>query len=195
MTLANKVTSARFFLSLAYFVLLALVVTSDDPRTSSLLLDIGFGLFLLVVFGDVLDGYLARKYGEVTHFGRIADPFVDKILVCGSFIFFLSIEPLRDVFHAWFVVVVLAREFLVQGIRSAAEASGIAFGATFWGKQKTFVQNVAVGTAICTASHLAEVEWALMLTKILMWLALVSTVVSGAVYVVSARGLFRGQKI
>ena len=195
MTLANKVTSGRFFLTLAYFVLLALVVRADSADHRSLLLDIGFGLFLLVAFGDVLDGYLARKYGEVTHFGRIADPFVDKILVCGSFIFFLSIEPLRDVFHAWFVVVVLAREFLVQGIRSAAEASGIAFGANSWGKQKTLVQNLAVGTAICTASHLADAEWALMLTKVLMWLALVSTVVSGAVYIVSARGLFRGQKI
>jgi len=112
---------------------------------------------------------------------------VDKILVCGSFIFFLTIAPLNGLFHAWFVVVVLARELLVQGIRSAAEASGIPFGANFWGKQKTLIQNITVGTAICTAAHFEGVRWTELLTEGWMWATLASTVVSGVAYVSIAR--------
>lgn len=195
MTLANKVTSVRFLLSIVYFVLLGWIASGRGAESRSLLLDVSFVLFLFAAFGDLLDGYLARKYGEVTNFGRIADPFVDKILACGSFIFFLTIPPLDGMFSAWFVVVVLAREFLVQGIRSAAEAAGIAFGANAWGKLKTLVQNITVGTALCTASHFADVRWTECLTVGLLWLTLVLTLVSGAVYIAAARKLFHGRDI
>ena len=131
----------------------------------------------------------------MTHFGRIADPLVDKILVCGSFIFFLKIEPLPLIFTAWFAVVVLGREFLVSGIRGAAEAAGIPFGATFWGKQKTAVQNIAVGTGLCYAANFTGTFWVECLTKGLMWLTLVSTVVSGAAYVMDAPRLLGSERV
>ena len=195
MTLANKVTSGRFLLTIVYFAVLAGVPERLELRENAILLDVAFGLFLVIALTDVLDGYLARKYGEVTHFGRIADPLVDKILVCGSFLFFLRIEPLPELFAAWFVVVILAREFLVSGIRAAAEATGIPFGATFWGKQKTLVQNVTVGTGLYYAAHLVDTRWAEILTTSLMWLALVSTVVSGGTYAMDARKVFRSKQV
>jgi len=197
MTLANKITSGRFLLCIVYFVLLALDVGRGGTvqGRNADLMTAAFVLFNLIAWSDLLDGYLARRYGQVTHFGRIADPLVDKILVCGSFIFFLRIDPLPGVIPAWFVVVVLAREFLVSGIRGAAEAAGIPFGATFWGKQKTLVQNVTVGTALGYAAWLPGTRWMEVLTLALMVAALVSTVVSGAAYVMDARRLMKSDKV
>jgi CDP-diacylglycerol--glycerol-3-phosphate 3-phosphatidyltransferase len=196
MTLANKVTSLRFLLCIVYYFLLSLLVRETvTPEARRLYLNLSFVLFLVIAFGDLLDGYLARKYQQVTHFGRIADPLVDKILVCGSFIFFLKIDPLPKIFTAWFAVVVLGREFLVSGIRGAAEAAGIPFGATFWGKQKTLVQNAAVGTGLGYAAYFASTAWAETLATGLMWLTLVSTLVSGAAYVMDARRLLGSERI
>ncbi len=191
MTLANKITSGRFLLSLAYFALLTFTLYRKDVAVMTA----AFVLFQIAAWSDLLDGWLARRYGQVTHFGRIADPLVDKILVCGSFIFCLRIDPLPGVIPAWFVVAVLAREFLVSGIRGAAEAAGIPFGATFWGKQKTFIQNVTVGTALGYAAWLPEKRWTELLTLGLMWFTLASTVVSGAVYAMDARRLLRSGRV
>lgn len=191
MTLANKVTTARFVLCVAYLALLA----AGGRRPGTGTLTAAFVLFQLVAWSDLLDGYLARRYGQVTHFGRIADPLVDKILVCGSFIFFLTFDPLDDIFTAAFAVVVLGREFLVSGIRGAAEAAGIPFGATFWGKQKTLVQNITVGWALGYAAWLPGARWAEWGTAALMWGTLAATVVSGAVYVADARRLLRSGRV
>jgi CDP-diacylglycerol--glycerol-3-phosphate 3-phosphatidyltransferase len=195
MTAANKVTSGRFLLTIVFFALLSLVPEQVADRKDPTLLWVAFALFNVIAWTDLLDGYLARKYGEVTHFGRIADPLVDKILVCGSFLYFLRIEPLPGYFPAWFVVVILAREFLVSGVRAAAEAAGIPFGATFWGKQKTLVQNATVGTGIAFAAHFVGTRWTELLTYSLMWLALVSTVVSGGAYGVQGWKLLRSRKV
>ena len=178
MTLANKVTSLRFLLSIVYYVLLSLVVHGNSAERR-LFLSLSFALFLVIAFGDLLDGYLARKYKQVTHFGRIADPLVDKILVVGSFIFFLVLDPLPKIFTAWFAVVVLGREFLVSGIRGAMEAAGIPFPASVWGKIKTAIQNVTVGTGLGYATWFPSTHWTEVLTIALMWATLVATVMSG----------------
>jgi len=159
------------------------------------LLTTAFVLFQIIAWSDLLDGYLARKYGEVTPFGRIADPLVDKILVCGSFIFFLAIDPLDRIFTAWFTVAVLGREFLVSGIRSAAEAAGIPFPASFWGKAKTVVQNATVGTALGYSAWMPATRWVELLTTWLMWGALVATVMSGLTYAMEARKLLRSERV
>jgi CDP-diacylglycerol--glycerol-3-phosphate 3-phosphatidyltransferase len=183
MTAANKVTSIRFLLCIVYFVLLSLCTRPHDVG----MLTVVFILNQIIAWSDLLDGYLARKYQEVTHFGRIADPLVDKILVCGSFIFFLKIEPLPGIFTAWFTVVILGREFLVSGIRGAMEAAGIPFPATFWGKAKTLIQNITVGSGLGYAAWLRDQRWCEVLTIALMWSTLVATVMSGVTYVHSAR--------
>jgi CDP-diacylglycerol--glycerol-3-phosphate 3-phosphatidyltransferase len=191
MTAANKVTSIRFLLCIGYYILLSLCVHQRDVG----LLTMVFILNQIIAWSDLLDGYLARKYKEVTHFGRIADPLVDKILVCGSFIFFLLIHPLDQIFTPWFVTVVLGREFLVSGIRGAMEAEGIPFPATFWGKAKTLIQNVACGTALGYCTWFPNARWTELLTIILMWATLVATVMSGVTYVLSARKFLGSERV
>jgi CDP-diacylglycerol--glycerol-3-phosphate 3-phosphatidyltransferase len=191
MNLPNRITVYRFFLSIAYFGLL-IVVRSAGPRMVPWLLDGALAIFILASITDALDGYFARKYGMATDFGRVADPFVDKIMICGSFVFFLTIPPLSSIIAAWMVVIVLAREFLVQGLRSLAESKGIAFGSSIWGKQKMIVQCVVVGCCLFYAAHLSGFEWATAVIKAMVWLALITTVVSGLAYVHNARKLFGG---
>lgn len=195
MTLANKVTSGRFLLCIVYYLLLSLCTGNEPAHRDVGMLTTIFVIFQIIAWSDLLDGWLARRYKEVTTFGRIADPLVDKILVCGSFIFFLTIRPLDGLFPAWFVVVVLGREFLVSGIRGAAEAAGIAFPATFWGKAKTLVQNVTVGTAIGYAAWLPDSARTRTVTLVFMWASLVSTVLSGLTYVLAARRLLGSGKV
>ena len=195
MTAANKVTSARFLLCILYYVLLTMAAGKPSPARDVTLLSTIFILNQVIAWTDLLDGYLARKYKEVTHFGRIADPLVDKILVVGSFIFFLVIDPLPKIFTAWFAVVVLGREFLVSGIRGAMEAAGIPFPATFWGKAKTAIQNVAVGTGLGYAAWFPTTRWVELLTISLMWATLVATVMSGVTYVLSARKFLGSERI
>ena len=191
MTAANKVTSVRFLLCIVYYVLLALCTKERDQG----MLVMAFILNQIIAWSDLLDGYLARKYKEITHFGRIADPLVDKILVCGSFIFFLQIDPLQRIFTPWFATVVLGREFLVSGIRGAMEAAGIPFPATFWGKAKTAIQNVAVGSALGYAAWFPTARWTELLTITLMWATLVATVMSGVTYVLSARKFLGSERV
>jgi CDP-diacylglycerol--glycerol-3-phosphate 3-phosphatidyltransferase len=195
MTLANKVTSIRFLLCILYYILLSMAAGKPSAARDVTLLATIFALNQVIAWTDLLDGYLARKYKEVTHFGRIADPLVDKILVVGSFIFFLVLDPLPKIFTAWFAVVVLGREFLVSGIRGAMEAAGIPFPASVWGKIKTAIQNVTVGTGLGYACWFPEARWTELLTIGLMWATLVATVMSGVTYVLSARKFLGSERI
>src|SRR6185295_6069626 len=167
MTAANKVTSFRFLLCILYYVWLSMAAGKPSAARDVQLLTVIFILNQIIAWSDLLDGYLARKYKEVTHFGRIADPLVDKILVVGSFIFFLVLDPLPKIFTAWFAVVVLGREFLVSGIRGAMEAAGIPFPASVWGKIKTVIQNSTVGLALGYAAWFPTTHWLEILTVVL----------------------------
>ena len=140
MNLPNKITTARlaiacvFFASLSWYQFLqGRGGGADAPLGPVWLLDLAFVLFVVAAVTDWIDGYLARKLDKVTSFGRLADPLVDKILICGAFVYFLGLGPATHV-RAWMVVVILGREFLVTGIRSMAESRGVAFGALYWGK-------------------------------------------------------------
>ena len=195
LTAANKVTSIRFLLCILYYVLLSMAAGKPSASRDVQLLAVIFVLNQVIAWTDLLDGYLARKYQEVTHFGRIADPLVDKILVVGSFIFFLVLDPLPQIFKAWFAVVVLGREFLVSGIRGAMEAAGIPFPASVWGKIKTAIQNVTVGFALGYAAWIPGSRWAEAVALSLMWATLVATVMSGVTYVMSARKFLGSERI
>lgn len=190
MTLANRVTLGRLGLTAVSFALLMPSGLAAGGAAKHPWIDVAAACFLVAVLTDWLDGYLARTRGEVTEFGRIADPFVDKIAICGAFVFFLSFPALQDALPAWMVVVVIAREFLVHGLRTAIEARGIPFGASFWGKQKMFLQSVAAVGGIVYAGWLAPERWAFAVVKSTMWVMLVSTVLSGLVYLKDARRAF-----
>ena len=116
--LPNLLTFSRLILAVVFFGLLV----ADWWKTSLL-------LFIVAASTDWLDGYLARKRGETTTLGRILDPFVDKVIVLGAFIFLLPLSSADTGLYAWMVTVIVARELLVTGLRSYLEGESIAFGA------------------------------------------------------------------
>jgi len=180
--LPNQVTLGRLLLALLFFVLLSLHDARDDPRW---LLVVCFWVFLVAALGDVLDGMLARWLRQVTPFGRIVDPVVDKVLICGAFILFASANFVREgrnitAVQPWMVIVILARELLVSAIRAHAESAGESFGAHWAGKLKMFVQSATV----CVI--LGQLGWKLdglaPLRVACVWLTVVVTALSVIAY-------------
>ncbi len=191
MTWANRITLGRLGIALACFLCLA-AAGPDDVR----LVDVATGFFLLGAVTDFLDGYLARRWGEETAFGRMADPLVDKILVCGTLVMLLGFDAARPFLPPWAVVVVILREFVVQGIRSLIEGGGVPFGASFWGKQKMVIQCVATTALLLQMSHPGlglsgpeSLRWAEGFLTALVALMVFATLASGAGYLVAARRL------
>lgn len=142
----NRITAIRFVGSIVLFALLATGETVEVPKRVEL--QVCFWLFIAIASSDFLDGYLARRGNQVTAFGRVADPFVDKVMVIGTMIFLSVAEWSRVWFPAWIVVAVLAREFLVTGIRGYVESLGLAFPADWFGKIKMIFQCIAIGVAL-----------------------------------------------
>ena len=211
--LPNQLTVARIALAGAFFTLLGLyeLPTPTQPHTSGRwLLNIAFVVYLIAGVTDVLDGYLARKWNIVSAFGRIADPFVDKVLVVGAFAMLAGsnfalppeahaqrIAPgwatghMASAVQAWMVVVILCREFLISAMRGYSESQGVKFPATSAGKIKMFVQSAAICTALYQMANLPEAPWAIYTRTILVWLAVAITALSGLAYVGKARRVFR----
>src|SRR3954447_3131497 len=102
----------------------------------------GLVVFVVAAVTDWLDGYLARKQGSASAFGRNFDPLVDKVLVCGAFIFLL-VEP-RAGLLPWMVTVVVGRELIITGLRSFIETQSASFGADWLGKLKMGLQCAAL---------------------------------------------------
>jgi CDP-diacylglycerol---glycerol-3-phosphate 3-phosphatidyltransferase len=103
-------------------------------------------LFVLASITDGLDGYLARKRGQITTMGMLLDPIADKIMVTAALIQLVAYIP--QVVKVWIVVVIIAREFLISGLRSIASTEGFTIQASDLGKLKTVVQIVSVVSAI-----------------------------------------------
>ena len=163
----------RFVLSIIFFAFL-----------SYRWYDIAFYSYILAWITDWLDGYMARKKGLLTDFGRIADPFVDKIIVCGGFI--LLIQHANGIIPSWMVVVIVAREFLVNSIRSYSESRGIEFGATIWGKAKMFIQSLTISLILLFYAYLQCFEEIKLGIVVMLWMTVIITVVSGVKYLVKA---------
>lgn len=139
LNLPNRITLARLFIAIILFIMLSVPIP-DERRAWTL--NVALVVFVICVATDWLDGWLARRYNLVTAFGRIADPFVDKVVVCGTCIYLVWLAP--DLIEPWFAVVLTAREFLVTGLRSFIESSGIPFGARWGGKAKMVLQSVTL---------------------------------------------------
>jgi CDP-diacylglycerol--glycerol-3-phosphate 3-phosphatidyltransferase len=142
LTLANKITTGRLLLAIVLFVLLDLL--GRDPLPGWRLATVCFALFIAVTATDALDGYYARKLGQVSDFGRVADPAADKVIVCGSFVFLSAVHWGREIVPPWIVVAILCREFIVTALRGFMERKGHEFGADPAGKLKMIVQCVAI---------------------------------------------------
>ncbi|MFB3891590.1 MAG: CDP-alcohol phosphatidyltransferase family protein [Phycisphaerae bacterium] len=212
--LPNQLTVARIALAGAFFVLLGLYHPSWGPAWGPGLLNAAFVLYIVAGITDVLDGYLARKMHAVSAFGRITDPFVDKVLVVGAlamltgsnFSHFAPDAPVgpmeRNIPHwltghmascvqAWMIVVVLAREFIVSAVRGYSESQGMKFPATPAGKIKMFIQSVAICTILYQLANLPLTPWAVYAKIAMVWLAVIATVLSGLAYVGQTRKILR----
>lgn len=184
LNLPNLITGARLVLAIVLFVMI-------DCRANWLASTI---VFIVAAGTDAVDGYIARRYGLVTVLGRILDPLVDKIIVCGAFVFLLPL-PGSGV-NAWMVITILGRELLVTSLRSLLEEQGQDFSATMSGKIKMVLQCIAIGVTLVSIGPEFKVEsdmarGFLMLRDVLLWTAVAATVYSGYVYVVRAIDLFR----
>lgn len=131
MNLPNKLTLARLGLTAAFVAVLSI---PGIPAKFS----IGTVLFVIASITDYLDGYLARKHGLVTDFGKLMDPLADKILTGSVFIVLSTLGAVP----AWVTIVIIAREFLVTGLRLLATAEGAVLAADNLGKWKTVIQIV-----------------------------------------------------
>ncbi|MDI6732512.1 MAG: CDP-diacylglycerol--glycerol-3-phosphate 3-phosphatidyltransferase [Planctomycetota bacterium] len=191
MNIANKVTVSRFILSIVYFVLLYLAERDNFDKT---ILYGGLIVFIIAALTDSLDGYLARRYKIITKFGRIVDPFADKILICGSFIFLATWEPLRQFLSGWMVLVIVVREFSLHGLRVIAEAQQIPFASTVWGKCKTTTQCITIIWLLFYLVYFrgtANEWWAVVIGQSLIWLTLFSTVFSAVIYFYQIRKMLK----
>jgi len=190
----NRITALRFLGSLLLFVLLSLWGEAGEGRGRPEL-QVSFWLFLAIAATDFLDGHLARRGNFITAFGRIADPFVDKVMVLGTMIFLSVLDWSRPWFPAWIVVVVLAREFLVTGIRGYAESQGLEFPADWFGKIKMVIQCIAIAIVLVLFAY----EWPDVLRRplevlghVFVWGTLVTSLGSGVSYVLKTRKLLLG---
>lgn len=145
-------------------------------------------MFLVAASTDWLDGYFARKYNLVTTLGRILDPFADKVIICGTFIYLAAI-PASGV-RPWMAVVIVGRELLVTALRSFLEQQGADFSATLSGKLKMVLQCAAASLSLFVLAWplwAAQFGRAMDLTLVsVLWAAVILTVLSGVAYVRSA---------
>jgi CDP-diacylglycerol--glycerol-3-phosphate 3-phosphatidyltransferase len=149
----------------------------------------GLVVFILAAFTDWLDGYLARKHGSASAFGRNFDPLVDKVLICGAFIFLLPV-PGTDL-AAWMVTVVVARELIITGLRSFFESQSASFGADWLGKIKMGLQCAALIAILVVKTWGNGSEFLNVVQIGLIYAMLVATALSGLQYLWRALVLLR----
>jgi CDP-diacylglycerol--glycerol-3-phosphate 3-phosphatidyltransferase len=174
MNLPNKLTMLRVIM-IPFFVIFLLGSAGQWSWFNSLFSGImeytryiALVLFILASLTDLLDGKIARKYNLVTNFGKFMDPLADKILVCSALICLISLGQLP----AWYVLIIIAREFIISGFRLIASDNGVVIAASYWGKFKTTAQMILVVLLIANISQLRIV------TVFFYWAALILTVVS-----------------
>lgn len=143
----NRITALRFIGSFALFAVLGVygyAETLAEANQQVAVYQTAFWLFILACASDMLDGYLARRDNQITAFGRVADSFCDKVLVMGTMVFLAVLPWSQHWFPAWIVVVILAREFLVTGLRGYVESiPGAQLPADWFGKAKMTLQCFA----------------------------------------------------
>lgn len=194
MNLPNKLTVSR----LGMTVLLVLLLQWPLPlRDTAALL-----LFATAALTDFFDGRIARGRGQITNFGILMDPLVDKVLVCSVFIVMVErgrLDPQVPVqVHAWMAIVVVARELAITGLRLLAAAKNLVLAAERYGKHKTTSQMLALG-ALLTLQAAREwpvavatwfQPWLPLLALCAVWTAVLLTLWSGGLYLWRNRKLY-----
>ena len=153
---------------------------------------VAFVLFIAASFTDMLDGKIARKYNLVTNFGKIMDPLADKILVYSAFC--LMVE--EGTVAGWMLIVILAREFAIAGMRTVAASEGIGSAAGMSGKIKTGLQMIAVPLLLLLRAFSDSTSTSFYqilgyLAYGFLWASVIMTVYSGAEYIIKNKKVFQ----
>lgn len=177
MNLPNKLTILRVIMIPFFIVFLLIPITPYDKW-------IALAIFILASLTDLLDGKIARKYNLVTNFGKFMDPLADKLLVCSALICLIELDKIP----AWMVIVIIAREFIISGFRLVASDNGVVIAASYWGKFKTTFQMIAVCLLIADIAAIG------VITQIILWIAVILTVVSLVDYLVKNKDVMKENK-
>jgi CDP-diacylglycerol--glycerol-3-phosphate 3-phosphatidyltransferase len=191
MNVPNKLTISRLVLTFAFLV----VIFAKPPYYET----ISLGLFSAASLTDYFDGKIARRDGLITHFGILMDPLADKILVCSAFIAFVGCGWTP----AWMVVIVVARELAITGLRLLAASQNLVLAAERFGKHKTISQIVAVVSVLVLYSYqqwgvvgklfalpIFWGPWVVWFAPLSLWVAVILTFTSGAIYLWRNRRLY-----
>lgn len=180
MNLPNRLTIIRAVLIPFYLVFL---MVDFGFKGSNL---IAAAIFIIASFTDFLDGKIARKYNQVTNFGKFMDPLADKLLVCSALIAFIELGRLP----AWIVIIIIAREFIISGFRLVASDEGIVIAASMWGKVKTTVQMIM----IITLTVNLDIPFINVIEMILVYASLALTLISLADYLIKNKNVVTNKK-
>lgn len=169
MNLPNMITLVRILL-VPLFTYLYLQSPGDTNLFAA-------AVFLLASLTDALDGYLARSRKEITRFGQLIDPIADKLLIAAALLVLVE----SGLVSTWIALIILGREFAISGLRILAAADGKVIAASPWGKIKTTTQIVAV------MAFFLGISWA----PLLMWIAVLATIISGVDYFRNAQDVLK----
>ena len=181
MNLPNKLTVFRVILIIPFVIVLLSQIGGEASDW------IALGIFIVASLTDLFDGKIARKHNIVTNFGKFMDPLADKLLVCSALICLVDLGRIP----AWVVIVIISREFIISGFRLVASDNGIVIAASYWGKFKTTFQMIMV----CLMIGNIQNQIFIVLTQIIMWIALVLTIISLVDYVVKNKKVIFNGKI
>jgi len=141
-------------------------------------------IFILASATDAMDGHIARKYNLVTNFGKIMDPLADKMLVVSALVCLVELGQVAG----WMVIVILAREFTITGLRTVAAAQGVVIAAGWSGKVKTVLQMIAVPALLLQNWPFSYIGFPF--ATIMLWAAVIMTIISGVEYVIKNKSIF-----
>lgn len=180
MNLANKLTVIRMIL-VPIFLIASMFGTIEGNIIALI-------IFIVASITDKLDGYIARSKNQITNFGKFMDPLADKLLVTSALIVLVE----KGIVPGWVVVIIIAREFIVSGLRTLAASQGVVIAASNWGKLKTATQMVGIIMALLSLVY--SVSWLNISTQIVIYVAAVITLISGVDYFVKGKGIININK-
>ncbi len=194
MNLPNKLTVSRFVLTALFLWALFWPFRFNDT--------LALFFFSLAGFTDFLDGRIARSRKLITNFGILMDPLADKVLICSAFVAFVETTHLNPdapvKVAAWMVIVIVARELTITGLRLLAASKNVVLAAEKFGKHKTISQIVAINALLVLDAcdewpaglHQFFLSWVPLFAKIMLWVAVALTVASGVIYLWRNRAIY-----
>ena len=179
MNLPNKITMARIIMIPFFIIALLVNFPFHEP--------IAVVILIVASASDAGDGHLARSRNLITDFGKFMDPLADKLLTCSAFICLVELQMIPS----WVVIIIIAREFAITGLRTLAASDGIVIAASKWGKAKTISQMIAIIALLLVNWPVMAFPALLLFGNIMVYVALALTLISGIDYFRLNKGVFR----